>query len=510
MLFVQLAGGGVVAIALLGDGEGDDLHRWRGHRVDQRLWVLRRHQHVAQTAYHAEALARLVALGYRVEEVLGFERVARVGRAEAGADDAPALVALGNHLVGVVRLVGAVEGADAQMHDADVEASGIVSERFAGLEGEPCHGPEFSARRERLSRRRHEAMLVLSTFPEDFSPMPETMRAVLCRNPRDLEIVERPVPVPKEGEALVRVRRIGVCGTDMHIYQGNQPYFVYPRVMGHELSGEIVEPAKGSNFRAGDPVYIVPYLECGHCIACRVGRTNCCTSLKVLGVHIDGGMCEYLSLPETHLFKAEGITLDEAAMVEFLAIGAHAVARAKVSPGQRALVVGSGPIGVGVAIFAKLNGAEVTVIDGREDRLAFATSTLKLPHTVQLGEGDEAALREISKGEFFHHVFDCTGSPKAMERGFSFVAHGGTYVLVSIVQGNISFSDPEFHKRETTLLSSRNATLTDFATVMNAMREDQVPTKAIKTHSAPLWEAAAKMPEWIRPDAGTVKAVLEV
>lgn len=336
------------------------------------------------------------------------------------------------------------------------------------------------------------------------------MRAILCREPRTLEIIERPMPERREGEALVRIRRIGVCGTDMHIYQGNQPYFVYPRVMGHELSGEIVEAPKGSKLKPGDEVYIVPYLHCGDCIACRVDRTNCCTSLKVLGVHIDGGMCEYLALPESVLFKAEGITLDEAAMVEFLAIGAHAVARAQVKPGQRALVVGTGPIGVGTSIFAKLAGAEVTVIDGRDGRLAFCTSELGVQHAVKLGPDDMEQLKAISDGEFFHHVFDATGSPKAMERGFSFVAHGGTYVLLSIVQGNISFSDPEFHKRETTLLSSRNATLTDFATVMKAMREGHVPTKAINTHRAPLWDAAARMPEWIRPEAGTIKALLEL
>jgi 2-desacetyl-2-hydroxyethyl bacteriochlorophyllide A dehydrogenase len=339
--------------------------------------------------------------------------------------------------------------------------------------------------------------------------MPETMRAVLCRNPGELEIVQYPLPERKPGEALVRIRRIGVCGTDMHIYQGNQPYFTYPRVMGHELSGEIVEAETGSALKAGDPVYIVPYLHCGHCIACRAGKTNCCTSLKVLGVHIDGGMCEYLSLPETHLFKAEGITLDEAAMVEFLAIGAHAVARARVN-GGRALVVGAGPIGVGVAIFAGLNGAEVTVLDGREDRLAFASRLDGVQHTVRLGENDVERMKANTAGEFYDAVFDCTGSPKAMERGFGFVAHGGTYVLVSIVQGMISFSDPEFHKRETTLLSSRNATLADFATVMAAMRGGLVPTRAIKTHSAPLWEVANRMPEWIGPEAGTVKAVLEL
>lgn len=340
--------------------------------------------------------------------------------------------------------------------------------------------------------------------------MPEIMRAVLCSEPGQLEIVERPIPVPQKGEALVRLRRIGVCGTDMHIYQGNQPYFVYPRVMGHELSAEVVAAPEGSTLKPGDPVYIVPYLHCGSCIACRAGRTNCCTTLKVLGVHVDGGMCEYLALPESTLFKAEGITLDEAAMVEFLAIGAHAVARAQVKPGQRALVVGTGPIGVGVTLFAKLSGAEVTVIDGRDDRLAFCTSQLGISHAVKLGPDDVEQLKAVSHGEFFHHVFDATGNPKAMERGFSLVAHGGTYVLVSLVQGNISFNDPEFHRRETTLLSSRNATLKDFATVMAAMRDGHVPTKAINTHRAPLFDVAARMPEWIRPEAGTIKALLEL
>jgi len=129
-------------------------------------------------------------------------------------------------------------------------------------------------------------------------------------------------------------------------------------------------------------------------------------------------------------------------------------------------------------------------------------------HAVQLGEGDTEQMRAATAGEFYTHVFDCTGSPKAMERGFGLVAHGGTYVLVSIVQGNISFSDPEFHKRETTLLSSRNATLADFAAVMTAMREGKVRTRAIMTPSAPLWEVGEGMPEWIRPEAGTVKAVL--
>ncbi len=336
------------------------------------------------------------------------------------------------------------------------------------------------------------------------------MRAILCRAPGQLDLVDRPMPRTKPGEVLVRIRRVGICGTDMHIYQGNQPYFAYPRVMGHELAGEIAEAPGGSGLKPGDAVYIVPYLTCGHCIACRAGKTNCCTSMKVLGVHVDGGMCDYMALPESIVFHAEGISLDQAAMIEFLAIGAHAVARARINPGERALVVGCGPIGAGIVIFAKLAGAEVTVMDGRDDRLAFCQRHLGVSTVVKAGPDDLAQLADMTGGEFFHHVFDATGSAKAMERGFSLVGHGGTYVLVSIVQGDIGFNDPEFHKRETTLLSSRNATLADFATVLAAMRGGHIPTGAINTHRAPLDQLPERMPEWIRPETGTVKALLQI
>jgi threonine dehydrogenase-like Zn-dependent dehydrogenase len=240
----------------------------------------------------------------------------------------------------------------------------------------------------------------------------------------------------------------------------------------------------------------MPYLSCGDCIACRQGKTNCCTRIQVLGVHRDGAFTEYVSVPKRFVGKADGITLDQAAMVEFLAIGAHAVSRGTVAAGQRVLVVGAGPIGLGVMLFAKLRGAIVTAIDGRADRLGFAREHVGVASTVALGEGDEAELSRLTQGEFFDAVFDATGNPQAMERGFRFIAHGGRYVLVSIVQGDIRFSDPEFHKREATLLSSRNATTEDFETVMTAMRDG-------------LAEVPAGFPRLLDPAEGVIKAIVE-
>jgi threonine dehydrogenase-like Zn-dependent dehydrogenase len=303
------------------------------------------------------------------------------------------------------------------------------------------------------------------------------MLTVTCENPGTLLAQDRPQPVRQAGEVLIRVKRVGVCGTDLHIFTGNQPYLAYPRVMGHEFSGLVESADDASPLAPGDPVYVMPYLSCGDCIACRKGKTNCCVAIQVLGVHRDGAFSEFLSVPERFVHKAEGIHLDQAAMIEFLAIGAHAVRRADVQAGERVLVAGAGPIGLDAA--------------------------------VRVGDSDEAELSRLSEGQFFDAVFDATGNAKAMERGFRFIAHGGRYVLVSIVQGQITFSDPEFHKREATLLSSRNATDEDFATVLEAMRAGQVPDGALATHRMALADVPADFARLLEPNEQVIKAIVE-
>ena len=335
------------------------------------------------------------------------------------------------------------------------------------------------------------------------------MLTVICEAPGQIRAEQRPVPQRGAGEVLLRVRRVGVCGTDMHIYTGNQPFLSYPRVMGHELSGTVEEAPAGSTLEPGDPVYVMPYLSCGTCRACRQGKTNCCVNIQVLGVHRDGAFTEFLVVPEGFVHKASGLTLDQAAMIEFLAIGAHAVRRADVQAGQRVLVVGAGPIGLAAMLFARLRGAEVTALDSREDRLAFASRHLLIAHVVPVGPGDVPALSAITGGDFFDTVFDATGNARAMERGFGFIAHGGKYVLISIVPGPIAFSDPEFHKREATLLGSRNATTEDFDTVVAAMRAGQVPTDALATHRMPLSKVPGDFAGLLEPSAGVVKAIVE-
>ena len=333
------------------------------------------------------------------------------------------------------------------------------------------------------------------------------MKAIVCDKPFSLEIVDRPVPERKRGEVTIRIRRVGLCGTDYHIFSGNQPFLAYPRVMGHELAGEVAEADEGTGLKVGQLVTVNPYIPCGGCIACRKGKPNCCVNINVLGVHIDGGMTEFICVPDTAVIAVDGLTLDQAAMVEFLSVGAHAVQRGQVTDGDRVLVVGAGPIGVGVALFCKFAGAEVTLIDTSAERLGYARDKVGIEHVAQLGEGLEVFLLARSQGEYFDVVFDATGSGKAIEKGFAYVAHGGRYVLVSVVKDMISFSDPEFHKRETTLLGSRNATRADFEHVIEKLRSGEIPSDMLQTHNFDFLDTPSMIKDLIANQGSVLKAI---
>ena len=311
-------------------------------------------------------------------------------------------------------------------------------------------------------------------------------------------------------EARLNITRVGICGTDYHIYGGRQPFLEYPRVLGHELAAHVAEAAEGSQFAKGQLVAINPYIACGLCHACRKSLPNACMHIGVLGVHRDGGMCEELCVPEENLVAADGLTPDEAASVEFLAIGAHAVRRSGVQRGETALVVGAGPIGLGVALFARLAGAGVTVMDRESERLSFATDIVRIDSTL-LAENDVvASVAKATLGAAFDVVFDATGSKESMETSFSLTAHGGRYVMVGLVKDTISFLDPEFHKREMTLLASRNATPVDFETVMAAMKRGDVPVNRLITHCTNLADVITDLPRWAGDKTGLIKAMVVV
>jgi 2-desacetyl-2-hydroxyethyl bacteriochlorophyllide A dehydrogenase len=338
------------------------------------------------------------------------------------------------------------------------------------------------------------------------------MKGLLCSAPGELGLVDNlPEPgQPGPGWALVEVSHVGICGTDFHIFEGKHPFLKYPRVMGHEVSGRVLQAGDGVNLAAGTPVIVNPYFSCGTCIACRNGKPNCCAIIEVLGVHRDGAMCERILVPAGNLYSAGNLSLRDAATVEFLAIGAHAVRRSQVAAGSRALIIGAGPIGLGTAIFSRIAGHDVTMLDISAERLAFASQTLGFTSTLQSGTDLIDRIALLTHAEGFELVFDATGNARSMQSAFVHVAQGGTLVFVSVVRDNITFSDPEFHKREMTLIGSRNATRQDFEHVAASIAAGHVPVDALVTHVTDLEHAATNLPRWATEKTGLIKAIIAI
>ena len=336
------------------------------------------------------------------------------------------------------------------------------------------------------------------------------MNSVVCQRPGSLQLCRIERPQCDDREVRVRIRRVGICGTDFHIFEGSHPYLAYPRIMGHELAGEVLSAPDGSAFAPGEHVIINPYFSCGACRACRSGKPNCCVAIAVLGVHRDGGMCEEICVPETNLLPASGLSLDACATVEFLAIGAHAVLRGRVTSADRVLVAGAGPIGLGVAMFARLAGADLSMLDLDAARLAQACSIVGECQPILADAAADDAIARLTQGGGFDVLFDATGNLASIEAGFARVAHGGRYVLVSVVNETVSFSDPEFHKREMSLIGSRNATRADFDTVIAAHMAGNIPMERIVTHRTDLAGVVGDLPRWSMQKDGLIKAVIAI
>ena len=334
------------------------------------------------------------------------------------------------------------------------------------------------------------------------------MKTLVCETPGEWAWRQDEIPEISSGEVLVKIKRVGICGTDLHAFQGNQAFFDYPRVLGHELSG-VIEDAGDSGLNVGQPVLIIPYLHCGECLACRRGSTNCCANMRVVGVHQDGGMTEYLSVPATHVLPADDVDFDSAALVECLAIGAHAVRRGDIREGDNVVVIGAGPIGLGCVQFAKANGGNVIVVDMNDDRLAFCEKEFGV-HAVKAGESAVDKVSELTNGEFAAVVIDATGHAGAMMAAINYCGHSANLVFVGLTKGDITYTHTDIHKRELTILCSRNATKEDFARVTDLMRSGAVVPSCMVTHRSSFEDMPQVFSDWLKPETGVVKAVVEI
>ena len=337
------------------------------------------------------------------------------------------------------------------------------------------------------------------------------MKQIICLEPGKFEQREVPGPVAEPGKVILKVKRIGICGTDLHAFEGTQPFFSYPRVLGHELACEIAEGQSPEiKFEAGHPVTFIPYFPCNNCIACRNGKPNCCTKIQGAGVHIDGGMTEFIQVPAYSLIDGEGLTSDELAMVEPMAIGAHAVRITEIGKDEYVLIIGAGPIGLGVMAFAKINGAKVIAMDVNDTRLEFAQEYFGVDHLINALENPMEQIAKITGNEMVTAVIDATGNKRAIEGSLEFLAHGGRITLVGIQKESFCFSHPDFHKRETTLRSSRNATREDFNHVVTNIRNGKIKVSALISHRITLNSVTDQFPLLLDPQKGVIKAIIEL
>jgi 2-desacetyl-2-hydroxyethyl bacteriochlorophyllide A dehydrogenase len=333
------------------------------------------------------------------------------------------------------------------------------------------------------------------------------MKYIVCQEPSSFELKEKSLAVKKPGEALLKIHRVGICGTDLHAYAGNQAFFNYPRILGHELAAEILEiDQNDKGLKQGDKVIVMPYVSCGSCIACRRGKTNCCSNIKVLGVHTDGGMQEVISVRTDLLIQTNELEYNEMAIVEPLAIGAHALRRSDVQAGDYVVVIGCGPIGIGLMKLAQLIGANVIALDVNEDRLRYTVDQIGVQHAFNVLEDPVGNIYKLTNADMATAVFDATGNKRALETGVDYMAHGGEFILVGLSKDELCYSHPKIHAKETTLKCSRNATLEDFEFVIKHLKE--FPTSSFITHEVHYTEMISNFDSWLEPKTGVIKAMV--
>ena len=338
------------------------------------------------------------------------------------------------------------------------------------------------------------------------------MKALQLEQPKAWRQIEIPHPEkPGLGEALVRVHRVGICGTDISGYLGKMPFFSYPRIPGHELGVEVMEVgADVANVRTGDRCSVEPYINDPHSYASQRGKPNCCEKLQVLGVHRDGGMRPYFTLPARKLHVSKKLAFDQLALVETLAIGCHAVQRGAVAAEDACLIIGAGPIGLATLEFVKLTGAKAIVLDTNEARLQFCRDVMGVAHTVKLSDRVEQDLRDLTDGHLPEVVIDATGNNLSMSNAFGYVAPGGRLVYVGITTDEVKFRHPIFHRPEGTLLCSRNALPGDFTRIIQLIEDGHIDTHPWITHRSRFEELIDVFPSYTRPETGVIKAIVEV
>ena len=318
------------------------------------------------------------------------------------------------------------------------------------------------------------------------------MKTVLLKQPGEIGISEIEKTSRRENEVLLKVRSAGICGSDIGAYKGVNPLVSYPRIIGHEIAGEVVEVAADEKtFRVGDRVILEPYVYCGQCYPCSIGRTNCCENLTVRGVHIEGGMAEYVSHPRHLLHKVpENIPWHLIPMAEPLVIAMHAVKQAEVKAGEHVAITGAGQIGLLAAQYALTLGALPIVVDPVDERLALATR-LGVPHLINPVSQDAVAqIKAITRARMAEAAIEASGAASAIRAMVDYVAYAGRIALVGWPKSDIPMPTALFTKKELTIRGSRNS-VGQFPESLRLIAEGKVDVAALLTKTVSLEETPA-------------------
>lgn len=289
------------------------------------------------------------------------------------------------------------------------------------------------------------------------------MKAIVIDKPYEVEIRDVPMPTVGEGEALLRVLYVGICGADVASYTGNQPFTTYPRIPGHEFSAEIIEiPENDKGLKKGDVVTCNPYFNCGKCYSCERGHVNCCTDNRTMGVQRDGAFCEYISMPVERIYPGMGLTAQELALIEPFSISRHAISRAAIRPTDSVLIVGAGPIGLFALLAAKQFAGKIAVADVLNNRLNLAMS-YGADGVVNTATEDIAKFtEEFTDGRGFDVCIEACGRPETFLMCIDEAAYAANIILIGNGKRETTFLHSIILKKELSIFGSRNAMKQDF------------------------------------------------
>ena len=339
------------------------------------------------------------------------------------------------------------------------------------------------------------------------------MKAIVLEQPGQIRLVEREMPVRKEGEALLKLLYGGICGSDLGSYRGMNAYVSYPRTPGHEFSAEIVEIDDNEyGLKKGMIVTCNPYFNCGHCYSCRRGLVNACTGNQTMGVQREGAFSEYITMPLERIYDGKGLDARTLALIEPFCISYHGVSRAQVQKGERVLVVGAGTIGVLAAVAAKSKGAEVTICDVAEDKLRYAYQTFGLDHML-LNKGPEVFTDEVGNltgGDGFDVTIEAVGLPSTFQNCIDAACFGGRVVLIGISKRNLEdFRFMVIQQKELNIFGSRNARKQDFEELIELVGKGDIPLDKIVTDQYRFDEAVQAFDQFDKNAGKMLKVVID-